>query len=385
MTDSATDKSIVDQSRRPTATQMIVLLEALRFVTAIGVVLYHYQHFVTYTGAPYEPSEMPYDGMLGWFYRHGGTGVQVFWLLSGTVFAHVYQTSLVSRTTTIVEFLRKRFARLYPLHFTTLLLVAGLIFVARKSAGLSYVIYQHNDMRHFVLNLLFAQYWGFESGTSFNGPSWSVSIEMIAYAVFLLVAVSLRVFARVIRSSLSFALIWLVLLLAVVRTAPEQPGYLYMCIVLFFTGALTYSIWREISDVLVAILVIVCCIDHAVGGPFTEILVRVDLPFGTLTVGLVLCLMQLSPKANRIELIRRTCLRLGSMTYAIYLCHFPIQILMILWSENIRSVNFLGGGGFATFFVLLLIASAACYDWFEAPVKRLVLRSTLRTGRSDSR
>lgn len=364
---------------------MIVLLEVLRFVAAVGVVIYHYQHFVTYTGAPYDPSAMPWSNAFEWFYRHGGTGVQVFWLLSGTVFAHVYQSSVVNRATTIVDFSRRRIARLYPLHLATLLLVAGLMFVARESAGLQHVVYHYNDLKHFLLNLLFAQYWGLESGTSFNGPSWSVSIEMIAYAVFLLIAVSLRVLGRFVRGPLSFAITWLVVVLAIVVYVPEQPDYLHMCILLFFTGALVYSVWRAANDVLVAVLVVACIADRVIGGSFSAFLVRMDLPFGALTIGVVLSLLSLSRSANQIKPVRRFSLRLGSMTYSMYLLHFPIQILMILWSENVRTVNFLDARVFTTFFVLLGLASVLCHDWFEAPAKRLVLQITESSRHMNSR
>lgn len=355
---------------------MIVLLEALRFVAAMSVVLYHYQHFITYTGATYEPSAMPRSDVLGWFYRHGGTGVQVFWLLSGTVFAHVYQSTLVNRVTTVVDFLRKRIARLYPLHLATLLLVAALMLVARESAGLRHVVYQHNDVKHFVLNLFFAQYWGFESGTSFNGPSWSVSVEMIAYATFLLIAISFRLLGKFVQGPLSFAIAWLVFVLALVGFVPERPEYLHMCILLFFTGAFVYSIWRAISDSLVTVLVIACIADRGFDGPFSAFLVRMDLPFGTLTIGVVLSLLSLSRSANHIEPVRRTSLRLGSVTYSMYLLHFPLQILMILWSENVLAVDFLDARVFTTFFVLLILISVLCHDWFEVPTKRLVLRVT---------
>ena len=41
-----------------------------------------------------------------------------------------------------------------------------------------------NDLKHFLLNLAFASYWGFQDGQSFNGPSWSISAEILVYVLF---------------------------------------------------------------------------------------------------------------------------------------------------------------------------------------------------------
>lgn len=48
----------------------------------------------------------------------------------------------------------------------------------------SYFVYPNNDIKHFLLNLFFASSWSFESGHSFNGPIWSVSVEVLLHALF---------------------------------------------------------------------------------------------------------------------------------------------------------------------------------------------------------
>ena len=183
-------------SQRPAPNDTIYLLEILRFIACIGVILYHYQHFITYRGSQYIPSEIPFEKCFGWFYRNGGSGVQVFWCLSGIIFAHVYQTRVANREISIPQFFWRRFSRLYPLHFLTLLIVAGLVFVLRGVTDLTHFIYEFNDMKHFLLNVVFTNYWGFQSGTSFNGPVWSVSIELIAYLVFMIIAISIQITSK---------------------------------------------------------------------------------------------------------------------------------------------------------------------------------------------
>ena len=45
---------------------------------------------------------------------------------------------------------------------------------------------QINDLKHFLLSIPLMQYWGWQDNQSFNGPSWSLSTEILAYLVFFL-------------------------------------------------------------------------------------------------------------------------------------------------------------------------------------------------------
>ena len=127
--------------------------------------------------------QFPFYGLLWPLYLFGNGAVQVFWVISGFVFAKVY----AGQRTPGRDFALRRFARLYPLHFVTLLIVALLQLAATALVG-SNLIYQYNDPYHFALQLAFASNWGLESGFSFNGPIWSVSVEVLVYFLFWLVA-----------------------------------------------------------------------------------------------------------------------------------------------------------------------------------------------------
>jgi peptidoglycan/LPS O-acetylase OafA/YrhL len=74
-------------------------------------------------------------------------------------------------------------ARLWPLHLLTLMLVAVLQAAYAGLNGTDF-IYHQNNLKHFLLSLPLMQYWGWQDNQSFNGPSWSLSTEMLAYAVF---------------------------------------------------------------------------------------------------------------------------------------------------------------------------------------------------------
>jgi peptidoglycan/LPS O-acetylase OafA/YrhL len=66
----------------------------------------------------------------------------------------------------------------------TLLVVAALQFQYTRATGTAFV-YENNDLRHFLLQLLLASNWSLlDNGYSCNGPVWSVSVEVAAYGAF---------------------------------------------------------------------------------------------------------------------------------------------------------------------------------------------------------
>jgi peptidoglycan/LPS O-acetylase OafA/YrhL len=78
-----------------------------------------------------------------------------------------------------------RFSRIYPLHLATFVVVAVLQKIYSAYTGNAFV-YPFNDAYHALLNVLLAPAWGFEDGWSFNGPVWSVSVEVLLYGAFFL-------------------------------------------------------------------------------------------------------------------------------------------------------------------------------------------------------
>lgn len=158
-------------------------VDLLRGIAALAVVLFHYLNFFIPPGQDQAVAnfrELEPLGSIFWpAYGYGLWAVQLFWLISGFVFAAVYVDTGISTR----KFVLARIARLYPLHLLTLLIVAVLQFWRLGWLG-NFQIFQFNDLYHFVLNLFFASSWGLERGLSFNGPVWSVSVEVAIYAVF---------------------------------------------------------------------------------------------------------------------------------------------------------------------------------------------------------
>ncbi len=162
-------------------------LDVLRGFAAFAVVFYHWQHFFfngTELGV-FDHSRQPFYRLLSPFYEEGLRSVQLFFCLSGFVFFWLYSERIAERKVNLADFALLRFSRLYPLHLATLILVMVGQIVFRANYG-TFFVYQFNDAYHFLLNLFFASSWGFQRGWSFNGPVWSVSIEILLYTIFAL-------------------------------------------------------------------------------------------------------------------------------------------------------------------------------------------------------
>ena len=153
--------------------EILLGLELLRFMSALAILIWHYQHFAMLPNThSFEPQQQPFYNYLSFFYLNGAKAVYLFWLLSGYIFFYNYYKEIQTYKVTTYAFFIDRFSRLYPLHFVTLLALLFLQFSFFLNQQ-EYFIYQNNDVYHFLLNLFFMNYWGFEKGYSFNGPVWS--------------------------------------------------------------------------------------------------------------------------------------------------------------------------------------------------------------------
>ena len=107
-------------------------VDFLRGFAALSVLIWHYQHL--YSTAPgivelADKSTQPFYDILWLFYNYGRHAVYLFWVISGFVFSTVY---IKKERTTAKDFFIHRFARLYPLHFLTLIVVAVLQALSRS-------------------------------------------------------------------------------------------------------------------------------------------------------------------------------------------------------------------------------------------------------------
>lgn len=298
-------------------------LELARFVCAVSVLIWHYQHFYFQGLTPvgFEAQAQPLYGLFEPFYEVGWLGVQSFWTLSGFIFFWKYAQPIARGQVSARRFTVLRFSRLYPLHLLTLLSVTALIPWYRHLHGSDYV-YLYNDARHFALQLFMASDWPGRSEWSFNGPIWSISIEVLVYALF---------FAL---SRLGLARWWqalgLVAASGVVYGLKLTPHPIVLCVFFFYLGALTQmghaALIRQprarqtLAHVLGLLAVAAATALLLMGKLRPMFHVALLTP-----VALLLLLDWVHPRSGTAQ---RWINTLGNTTYASYLLHFPLQLLL---------------------------------------------------------
>ncbi|HUQ20092.1 MAG TPA: acyltransferase [Gemmatimonadaceae bacterium] len=344
-------------------------LEVLRFVAAFAVVVWHYQHFYYLSAVPvgFDVTRQPFFQILRPFYVHGLNGVEVFWCLSGFIFFWKYAALIHFRRISAQRFAWLRFTRLYPLHFVTLIAVAVLQPIYEANTG-SFFVYQDNDRRDFLLNLLFASKWGLEHGLSFNGPVWSVSLEVIVYALFFVVSRFLGVsFGRAI--IIAFAALYFVI-------PSESRMILQSAVLCFYVGGAIALLsarmaqWKMPLGVQSIIVLVVAGLAMAWLASFKGA-ERFIVIIGSSTAILLFFLFD----AHLSGRVFSRLAGIGNLTYASYMLHFPIQLatVTILGPDAVHRL--VSHRGFFLYYVVTTFALAyVAYHLFELPVQNFLRR-----------
>jgi peptidoglycan/LPS O-acetylase OafA/YrhL len=149
-------------------------LEGMRFIASMGIV---FSHFFLYL----DQYPQQYSFIVHKFYLF----VDLFFVISGFVITYVYGGKL-SGAADYAEYMKRRFARLYPLHLITLL------FYVAIAVAMTYGLVKPDnpakyDFQALIPNLLLIHGWGVVDHLTFNYPSWSISAEFFAYLAFPLV------------------------------------------------------------------------------------------------------------------------------------------------------------------------------------------------------
>ena len=345
-------------------------VELLRFFSAFSVLIYHYQHFFK----PYSSfstidisnnkSVQPFYSFLEIFYNYGNYGVPMFWTISGFVFAFVYLNK--QKNISGKKFFINRFSRLYPLHFATLLIVTLFQIINYKFIG-DFQIYERNDLHNFLLHIFFISGWGFQNGDSFNAPIWSVSIELIIYVLFFISIIYLN------KYKIKFILLIYLLFFIIDKSdLCDYRGesarfwhlfaalnYILDCGRLFFSGILVFFIYEKVNKKLYLLLLSVILILFSFVGNFKIFLFcpSVLLLFVALEIFMH-------------EKFKKIFEFLGNTTYAMYLLHIPVQILIITIFGHFNIFNDIFiSGYFLVFYIMLMTAlSFLCFKFYEKPL-----------------
>lgn len=335
-------------------------LEFLRFLSSFSVLMYHYRHFFLpaniLSNESYDNHQinLPFFNFFDFLYEYGFYGVHIFYTISGFVFAHVYLE--LKDNTSFKEFSVNRFARLYPLHFATLLIVAVfqlLFLINYGDFQFDYI----NDIYHFFLQVFFISSWGFEDGHSFNAPIWSVSVEIGIYLIFFLL---IKFFKKY---GLNFC-ISLTIFLIIIDKFEIYESLFLECARLFFSGVLVFYIIKYKIRSLVIFSLSLFLIIIAFLGNFKTFI---------FCPGLILLFLSFENLITQ-EKIKNIFMTLGNWTYALYLLHVPFQLILIFSLQgyfNILNI-FSDSVFFFIYFASLFLISHLVFILYERPLNKKI-------------
>lgn len=209
-------------------------LDAFRGLCAISVVVFHMDVMGSFTE---------------WeFFKGSDIFVEFFFVLSGFVLAHGYGNK---ENLNFTSFAKARFFRLYPLHFVMLIVMLAIEIgklIAYNHANISFNNIPFtgvNSIKEIIPNLLLIQSWTtLTDPSSFNYPSWSISIEFYMY---FLLFISIIFFRK------HKVLCWLLISLIMIYLLQFDSGIIRNEVVrglaCFFGGAFIYKFYTKISHI----------------------------------------------------------------------------------------------------------------------------------------
>ncbi len=152
-------------------------LTPLRGIAALLVAIFHFEM----AAGRFVPSQQTM------FFEKCYLMVDLFFILSGFIMMHVYSKtfSITIQKTSFKEFLVARFARIYPLHFFSLLF---LIFFVKLLPHADLQYKNVESISSIPNNFLLLHSFYINKIYTWNIPSWSISAEWWCYLIFPLLA-----------------------------------------------------------------------------------------------------------------------------------------------------------------------------------------------------
>lgn len=342
-------------------------LDSLRGLAAIGIAFFwHYQHF--------NPATYPFSRKAYWLYNFGFSLVDLFFVLSGFVFCYVYKKRIANKELSLKEYSIMRFSRLYPLIFITLIVVT-VIQILRRLVHLNFFVYQYNDVYHFLMNVFCIQSGWFESGFSFNGPTWSISCEIVAYILFYFL---ISKFSK--DKKYMFGYIFMIFLgLFIVKTKINYPllnenmsrvfiGFFIGCFVFEFNNFINTYKYKNRVIAICTILFLGITISASIYG--RSILGNWFVVNPLLIYPLLIIIALNISTLNKI-LSLKPLVYLGSLSFSIYLWHFPIQLSIKTLDDIFKfNFNYSSRTFFFTFVLITLCVATLSYELIEKPANK---------------
>jgi peptidoglycan/LPS O-acetylase OafA/YrhL len=352
-------------------------LTSFRFFFALMVFSCHL-HFVKNGDSP----------ALLWLYhvvlKEGYIGVSFFFILSGFIITYTYKDKFLNNTITFKNFIIARIARLYPLHFLTLLIAIPLTFK-------ELFINNQEWIKKLFANIFLIQSFFNDTGYfhSFNGLSWSISDEMFFYIMFpFLILIIFRKNISFISNSLIIIVLFLIVIylmdiphpadyhrvffiFPITRLADFCVGIILCKIYLsvdLSNSRLNFS-WLE-GSVLITFFLFLACRN------FIELKYRYSVYYW-LPMGLMIFVFAYQKGGISKILSKQFFVTLGEISFGFYLYH--LLVYNYFCALNSRFLHMQSSIGITIVcLIATLIISYLSYFYYEKPLNQWLKKKMLR-------
>lgn len=325
--------------------------------------------------------------------------VDLFFILSGFIMLHVYkeQFSNELKVKNYLGFLKARLARIYPLHFFTLLFLVFIYYASLNTYMLGDLSDFIHDPKAIPTHLFLLQSFGLHTIFTWNLTSWSVSAEWFSYLLFPILALFVirKKNLAIILLSIGAILIYLLLVYYLPRSpySGGNPGIYDLNFSFdwgflrglagFISGMICYQIYKIkslnifLSKDFNGIVSIVLFI-------FVSRSRITDLIFIP-----VFMLILLSTVSNTQVLHKIFTLKplqfVGKISYSIYMVHYILILCVLMPILKLLKFNYIGPGSLvpslgvglsmcAIFILIVIFFSSITYRAIEKPFRNWINR-----------
>lgn len=371
--------------------ESIDALTGIRIIAASYVLLFHIGVFFV----------IPLFPEIGYYYNFlfggGWMGVDLFFLLSGFIISYNYHDSFQEfNISTYLDFLVKRLARIYPVHFFCLTVLFVIVvfkfgdsfWLGNENAAMAVTHEIRNDfsLKGLFSSLFLVHAWNAPfysiSQSTWVAASWSVSCEWLAYILFPLTVLLLSVFKQ--RRSLYFifAAVYIITLVIFVLLAVDKQPLLESSQVVriffgFTIGVVLYKMYELHSESgkpmsrWMLNLVMGICVLSIFSGWLVFSYSWMMVVFSWLIYAIA-CGHLTIPKLSSASFIYG-----GKLSYSLYMVH---GTTLVIYSELIGTANFLDESVLfkymyiASYIVLTFGGAVFCYHFIEEPSRRAIIK-----------
>ena len=348
--------------------QKLYFLKILTWFSAFIIVLFHY-------GLWFELNSYGKNSLINYLLKkkeYGANFVYLYWAITGFFLIYFYHKN---EKIDFRSYFIKFFAKYYPLHIFTLILVFIIQYLNIKFFGKTEFDYL-NDIYHFILNIFFASNWGIEKAQSFNAPIWFMSV-LVPVLIFFFLTFTLLKRIKIFFSI--FVMIFFYYIIPFLVNTNKSGLNFLACFFYFYLGVSIFYIcefnkkYKKIFQIFgfFGFIISILCLNYnqTLFYGFIKSIPSTVLLFFSL---ILLCqnyYFNSNKFISKFETLMDT-------SYSIYLLHFPLQLFFILifnllnLDKNLFS-NFLF---FLFFLSILMFISVISVKNFEKPSRNFFLK-----------